>query len=195
MFRLPSIARPAVCAVLGLALFGSASALTVVTGSFSQSGLGAEFATPYDSFTIDGMTQTLALPATPVDVVIGDYSFEVGPNCSACTLTPSFDALLDVSVDGQTLQLDLPFAWSSNGPLDLLTFASATPLQFDLGPAGSLLFALDDVGVMSSGGGIVRGQLSANVALTPVPEPSSAALLFAGLAAVLFVVRRKRLGR
>ncbi|MDQ2927610.1 MAG: PEP-CTERM sorting domain-containing protein [Caldimonas sp.] len=177
--------------MLGLALCGSASALAVVTGSFSRSGLGAEFVTPYDSFAIDGTTQTLATPWTPVDVAIGDYSFEVGPNCSACTQTPSFDALLDVSVDGQTLQLDVPFAWSSNGPTDSLSFSSAAPLLFDLGAAGSLRFALDDIGVLSSDVGVVRGQLYANLAVTPVPEPSSAALLFAGLGAVVFVVRRK----
>ena len=38
-----------------------------------------------------------------------------GPNCYSCTLTPSFDAILDVKVRGETQQLHIPYAWYSVG--------------------------------------------------------------------------------
>src|SRR3954447_14985664 len=95
---------------------GSAHAVTIETGSYFQSGIGAEFATPYDSFIVTGGTTTIAAPLVPVVVSLGTFSFEVGWNCNTCSLTPTYDALIDVTVDGIAHQLDLPYAWHSNGP-------------------------------------------------------------------------------
>jgi hypothetical protein len=70
---------------------------------------------------IDGGSLEVALPPAPATVSLGSYSFEVGPNCYGCSLTPSLHALIDISVDGLTRQLDLPYSWSSSGPNDMLS--------------------------------------------------------------------------
>src|SRR5205085_7750632 len=109
---------------------------------------------------------------------------------NACNLTPSFDALIDVKVGGSTQQLDLHYSWSSDGRSDFLTFATPAPLMFDFGNARMLVIAFESLGVLSSSGPMLRGNLDAMVSTapvsttSPVPEPGTYVLLLAGFGAI-----------
>ena len=116
---------------------------------------GAEFATPYDTFTFVGSSLTVAASTAPVAVSLGSYSFEVGPNCYSCTLTPSLDALVDITVDGVTQQFDLPYAWYSSGPSDFLTFSQPAPVVFDFDNLGLVTILIDKPPLLSSSGATV----------------------------------------
>jgi hypothetical protein len=107
-------------------------------------------------------------------------------------LTPSFDALVDVTVDGLTQQLDLPYSWSSSGPNDTLTFAAPAPVLFDFGNL-TVLLALDTINTLSSPVGTVTGNVTGVATITAVPEPGTYPLLLAGLAAMTMVARRRRI--
>jgi hypothetical protein len=193
MFTLTSLLRQSAAALaLVAASAAPAGAITIVTGSYAASGLGAEFATPYDNFNVDGTTLSLATPVAPVEVTLGDLSFEVGPNCWSCTLTPSFDAFIDVTIDGLTQQLDLLYSWSSSGPNDILSFATPAPLMFDFGSSGLVTVAFEDLTNLTSPGGIVHGNFNAIVTVSPVPEPTNVAMMFAGFGVMAFVARRRR---
>jgi PEP-CTERM motif len=191
MFRLPSLLRQTSAALL-IAAAAPAGAITIFTGSYAMSGLGAEFATPYDNFLIDGAWLDVALAQAPVTVSLGTYSFEVGPNCYSCSLTPSFDALIDITVDGLTRQLDLPYSWSSSGPNDTLSFATPAPVLFDFGAIGMVTVAVENLGPLVSSGGTLHGNVNAAVSVSAVPEPGSYALLLAGLGVIGFLARRRR---
>jgi len=184
----------AALAALFAALFGAAlpaHAIPVTVGSYSVSGMGADFPSVYDTFAVDGVSFDVAASSVPQAVVLGTYRFEVGPNCWACTLTPSFDALFDLTVGGTTQQVDMPFAWSSSGPNDTLTFADAAPLLFDLGGEGTLQVVVDRIPTLTASSGTVAGNVTATIALTPVAEPGIAALLLGGLGLVAFQARRR----
>ena len=199
MSSIRSILRHAASAALlaAIAVAGPAHAVSIDVGSYSNTGLGAEFATPYDTFSITGDKFSIAMPQAPIAISLGTFWFEVGPNCYSCTLTPSFDAVLDVKVQGETQQLHIPYAWHSAGPNDFLTFSQAAPLMFDFGNQGMLVIALDTIATLTSSGGKVYGDMYATAALAPasvtaVPEPASVALLLAGFGAIGFVARRRR---
>jgi hypothetical protein len=190
--------RAASGAVLAAAaVAGPAQAVSIDVGSYTKSGLGAEFATSYDTFTITGAKVSMAMPQAPLAISLGTFWFEVGPNCYSCTLTPSFDAILDVKVHGDTQQLHIPYAWHSAGPNDFLTFSQPAPLMFDFGNQGMLVIALDAIATLVSPWGKVYGDLYATASLapasiTPVPEPASYALMLAGFGVVAFIARRRR---
>jgi len=199
MSSIRSILRHAASAALlaAIAVAGPAHAVSIDVGSYSKSGLGAEFATSFDTFAITGEKVSIAMPQTPVQILLGTFWFEVGPNCYSCSLTPSFDAILDVKVQGETQQLHIPYAWHSAGPDDFLAFSQAAPLMFDFGNKGMLVIALDAIATLSSSGGKVYGDLHATASLaptmaTPVPEPASYALMLAGFGVVAFVARRRQ---
>jgi PEP-CTERM motif len=192
MFSLPSLRRQTTAAVFAtVAAVAPAGAVTIDTGSYANSGIGAEFASPYDNFLIDGASLELTLTDAPIAISLGQYSFEVGPNCYSCTLTPTFDASIDITIDGLTRQLDLPYSWSSSGPYDILTFATPAPVLFDFGAMGIVTVAVENFGVLTSPGGTVYGNVNAVVSVTPVPEPASYALMLAGLGVIGFVAKRR----
>jgi hypothetical protein len=119
MSSIRSIIRHAASAALlaAAAVAGPAQAVSIDVGSYTKSGLGAEFATSYDTFTITGDKVSFAMPQTrAVAISLGTFWFEVGPNCYSCTLTPSFDAILDVKVHGETQQLHIPVRLALLGP-------------------------------------------------------------------------------
>ena len=168
-----------------------AQAVPITTGSYANTAMGAEFDSPYDNLYINGLALDVALTSAPTQVSLADYSFEVGPNCYACSLKPSFDAMLDVTIAGVTRQIDLPYAWSSTGPFDSLTFATAAPVRFDLGNGSSILLAVADLGTITSAGGALSGHLDATLSVSAIPEPSAWALTLAGLGVVAWVRRRR----
>jgi hypothetical protein len=185
------VQRAAAALACAAAAAGSAHAVDIHVGSYTKTGIGAEFATPYDTFSFVGNSLTVAASSTPVAVSLGSYSFEVGPNCYGCTLTPSLDALIDITVDGVTQQFDLPYAWYSSGPSDFLTFSKPAPVVFDFDNLGLVTIAIDKPPLLSSSGAIVYGGLSATVTTTPVPEPGTFVLLLSGIGAIGFVARRR----
>ena len=187
-----SILRCAAAALAGAAIAGSANAVDIQVGSYEQTGIGAEFATPYDTFRFIGSPVTVAASPVPAVVTLGSYSFEVGPNCYSCTLTPSYDAMVDLTIDGVTQQFDLPYAWYSSGPSDFLTFATPKPVTFDFDSLGLVTIAVDAPPTLSSAGATIYGTMTATVTMTPVPEPATFALLISGLGAIGFVARRRR---
>ena len=193
MVSIRSFMRPAAAAlVTAAAAAGPVHAITIQTGSYSNSGIGAEFATPYDSFVVTGDTITIAPPSAPVVVTLGTFSFEVGWNCNSCSLTPSFDAMIGLTVDGITNQLDLPYFWYSSGPSDFLTFATPAPVMFDFGSQGIETISVDSLGTLTNSGGTVQGNVYATVSMTPVPEPANYALMLAGIGAIGFIARRRQ---
>ncbi len=189
---LRSILRCAAVALVGAAAVGSAHAIDIQVGSYAKTGLGAEFATPYDTFTFVGDAVTVAASPAPAVITLGSYAFEVGPNCYGCTLTPSFDAMIDLTIDGVTQPFDLPYAWYSSGPSDFLTFGKPDPVTFDFDSLGLVTIAVDAPPTLSSAGGAIYGAITATVTTTPVPEPTTLALLVSGLGAIGFVARRRR---
>jgi hypothetical protein len=192
MFSIRSLIRQTAAAALVAAAVVPAHAIVIETGSYTNTGIGAEFASPYDNFTLTGQTVTIATPAAPVVVTLGQFSFDVGWNCNSCTLTPSFDALIDLTVDGMTRQLDLPYSWYSSGPSDFLSFATPAPVMFDFGSLGLVTIAVDSIGTLTSTIGTVYGNVNATVTVTPVPEPASYALMLAGFGVIAFVARRRQ---
>ncbi len=188
---LPRVRSAATAAIVALCA-GAAAAVPVTAGSYANTGIGAEFASPYDNLYITGKSLDVAMTAdVPVQLTLADYSFEVGPNCYGCTLRPSFDALIDVTIGGITRQLDLAYTWSSTGPIDSLTFASAAPIRFDLADSRSITLAVADLGVLSSSGDTLRGQLGATLTVIAVAEPSPWMLTVAGLGVVAWFRRRR----
>ncbi|GEM_PF-6565205 len=171
-------------------LASQAQAVPIVTGNHSQVGIGAEFVTDFDRFSVTGLNLDLNLGA-PTSAAIASYEFVVGGNCYSCTLTPSFEALIPFSVAGVTQQIHLPYAWRSSGPVDTLSFGTVAPLVFQLNPSTLLKVAFDALPELSSGGGSVGGQLVANFSPSAVPEPSTASALMAGLLLLGFVGRRR----
>ena len=185
------LVRSAAMALVVAFCAGSAEAVTITTGSYANTGIGAEFASPFDNLYITGRSLDVAMTSgAPIQLTLADYAFEVGPNCYSCSLTPSFDALIDVTIDGVTRQLDLSYVWSSTGPNDLLTFATAAPIRFDFAD-GSITLAVADLGVLSSSGDTVPGHLDATLTVTAIPEPSPWMLTLAGLGVVAWVRRRR----
>lgn len=188
---LPRVRSAATAAIVALCA-GAAQAVPVAVGSYANTGIGSEFASPYDNLYITGKSLDVAMTVgVPVQLALADYSFEVGPNCYGCTLRPSFDALIDVTIAGIARQLDLVYTWSSTGPTDSLTFASAAPIRFDFADSSSVTLALADLGTLSASGGALRGQLGATLTVTAVPEPSAWMLTVAGLGVVGWVRRRR----
>lgn len=181
-------------AMLALASGGaSAQSITYSGADFASSGLGADFPTIYDQFNYSSLPGGPLDVSSPVSAAIGLLTFVVGVNCTSCALTPSFDTPIDFTVNGITHQIDLLYQWSSTGPVDTLTFSTPSALSYDLGSNGLLNVSFGDLGAMSSSGATMTENLTATFSITPVPEPSTYALMLAGLGAIGFIARRRKI--
>ena len=190
-----------------LIFIGSANAgpIDFSTTGYSISGIGAEFQTDFDAFTVTGLSghvNTSVSASTPIE--IATYSFTVGPNCYSCNLTPSgFTTGFSATVDNQTQSILLPWSWSSTGPVDSLAVGNSTPVTFDIGTEALTLTGLS-LGDLSSAGGTLSGAVYADFDFHPVisslaspaandvPEPYSLALFGFGLFGFGYLMVRRR---
>ena len=108
MFTTSPLVRSAALALIAACAAGAAHAVPIVVGSYANTGIGAEFASPYDNFYVNGKSLDVALTSGSSTVLaLADYAFEVGPNCYSCNCAAVVPALISVSVGGVTRQLDL----------------------------------------------------------------------------------------
>jgi hypothetical protein len=182
----------AVALPLGLVCGWAAAQSVSYTGSdYSSSGLGADFPSTFDIFAYTTLPGSFADVSTPKTADVGMLSFVVGYNCTTCSKTPSFDTPIDFTVNGVTNQIDLQYQWSSIGSEDTLSFATPAPLTYDLGSDGILTVSFDALGKLSGPDGTYSEDLRATFAVTPVPEPSTYALMLVGLAGLAVAARRR----
>lgn len=185
----------ALVASTALALLSGAAQAQSITYSganYSSSSLGADFPSPYDIFVYTSLPGGPLDVSAPVSADVALLSFVVGVNCTTCALTPTYNTPIDFTVNGITKQIDLQYQWTSTGPVDTLSFSIPNALTFDLGGGSVLNIGFDSLASLSGGVGVFNEKLAANFAVTPVPEPSTCAMLFAGLGAVGLFVRWRR---
>ena len=187
--KISSFAILAMLAVLP----GVSLAETVVfsTSSYTQNKIGDEIGSDLDQFSIDGASDQSLTFSGSTTATIATYAFLVGGNCTACVLTPSYDAVFQMTLGGQTQTISIPYSWSSIGSADQLAFGQATtPVSFNLGHDMLTVTALIPPKSLVSSGGTESGNLQATFSITSaVPEPETYAMLLAGLG--LLGVRRK----
>lgn len=178
-----------------------AETITFSTTDYSQSSIGQDpgVGGAYDQFSIAGVTnQSVTFSGSSI-VTIGQYSFVVGVNCTTCQLTPSYDAVFNMTIGAQTKTFDIPYSWSSTGPTDTLTFGAPAPITFNV---GSELITVTGInpGALSSGGETLTGNVQATLtgdmqttssSVSAVPEPETYAMLLAGLGLIGFMTHRK----
>jgi hypothetical protein len=192
MFSLTARALIASSAFALLSSGAQAQSLTYSGENFSSSSLGADFPSPYDIFVYTSLPGTVVDASVPTSADIALLTFVVGVNCTTCAQTPTYNTPLDFTVNGITQQIDLQYQWTSTGPVDTLSFLTPSALSFDLGGGSILNVGFNTLSALSGGVGIFSEKLTANFTVTPVPEPSTYALMFAGLGAIGFFVRRQR---
>lgn len=196
-----SAALSGVAAWLLVTGVAQAEVVSFAAGSYRMAGIGAQIDTDFDVLQVSGLSSFIDVSGGARAGIAG-LAFTVGPNCTSCDLTPSFDARFDFSVDGVTQQIDLPYSWWSAGASDNLAFGTPATLQFDLASGNTLQVAFDTPGLLSSAGGTVSTELWASFSMTQgvnatgavsaVPEPQTYALLLAGLGAIGFIRRRRK---
>lgn len=192
MFSLTARALIASSAIALLSSGAQAQSVTYSGANFSSSSLGADFPSPYDIFVYTSLPGAIADASTTTSADVGLLSFVVGVNCITCAQTPTYTTPIDFTVNGITKQIDLTYSWSSTGPVDTLSFLTPSALSFDLGGGSMLNVAFDKLASLSGGVGIFSEKLTASFTVTPVPEPSTYAMMFAGLGAIGLFVRRQR---
>jgi len=163
------------------------STSTAPGGTLTLSAIGDEIGSPYDQVILSDFSSTLT---TTGDYKINTLQFVVGGNCYSCNLTPSGTISEQLTIDGVTQTLLVPWSWASTGPTDTLYIGAGPSLTF----AGWTVSLLGNF-ALPSGGGPVTVDLMAQFVDPPQATPLPAALpLFASCLGALgvFGLRRKR---
>jgi hypothetical protein len=154
------------------------------------SAIGDEIGSPYDQVILSDFSSTLT---TTGDYKINTLQFVVGGNCYSCNLTPNGTISEQLTIDGVTQTLLVPWSWASTGPTDTLYIGAGPSLTF----AGWTVSLLGNF-ALSSGGGPVTVDLMAQFVDPPTratPLPAALPLFASGLGALgVFSWRRKRKG-
>lgn len=181
--------------------FGAQAAQTIdfSSGHYDFQSIGADAeGSEFDHLIYDGITKTGFDVSVPTEYVVAGLSMIAGPNCYAgdtCVSGQQFDRSVDFTVNGVTKALHLAFQWDISDTADSITFSKPAGLSFNL--AGGAKLAVDfftpGALVVPSGSDLpAQSSLKAKFTVTPaVPEPATYAMLFAGLAVVGAVARRK----
>lgn len=152
----------------------------------------------HDILYYDGVMETGFDVSVPVEFEVAKLAMEVGPTCYVDTcITPlNYDKLIDFTVNGVTKAFHLTFTWEISDADDRMTFSQPTSLSFDLigGDKLSIDFLTPDALIFPADSLDQRvfSSVKAKFSVTPaVPEPTTYAMLLAGLAVVGAVARRK----
>jgi PEP-CTERM motif len=172
--------------VLAVATSAVSAKTVTVTGGPELLSLGDTIGSQYDEFKFDDGSFVAQLGA----MNITGYDFIAGVNATIPG-TATGSASFDVSFAGLHDTIVLPFTLDVN-TLDTISFASTTHDYF----FGGHEFAFTTDAFSVTTGGSVHGELTGSIsAVAAVPEPSTYALMLAGVAAIGFVTRRKAKGQ
>jgi hypothetical protein len=169
-------------AMLGAFVPMSANAEWVARANFSMGsatvmGIGDELGSGFDVLTITGGSGQTGVDFQSISLL----NFDIGGNCTVCSMTPSGTLSSPFTIGGLTQFFNLAYSWSSSGPNDTLVLTAPDPITFVSLPetGGENIEAFFSPLVSLSGSlGTQSETLSARF---EVPEPFSIALLGCGL--------------
>lgn len=177
----------------------AAQTIDFSSGFHEFTGIGGEVEnSEFDKLYYDGVAETGFDVSVPVEFTVAGLAMAVGDTCyvDTCVTPLSYNKSIDFTVNGQTKAFNLGFKWEISEADDRITFSQPSSLSFDL--AGGAKLSID---FLTPGALIVAADsadhqafssVKAKFSVTPaVPEPSTYAMLFAGLAVVGAVARRK----
>jgi len=185
-------------AALGL-VFGSLGATDaapiIVTGgtaNLSQLGLETNYNSVFDKIDVFAFgPTTFDIPhGTPTTVTLSDFDFTVGINATVPQAGYNYTLTVPFTVNGVSGTLSQPFTLDISYS-DTLTLKTGGPTTFHLPGGSTAAFTLLGQGSVTVGpqSGVYRGQLTAQVVVTP--EPATLAV-FGGIAMVGAVGYRRR---
>lgn len=192
--------KAVLAAAMGVTLAASAQAQTIDFSSpfydFASIGADAE-GSEFDHLYYDGVSEVGFDVSAPVSFTVAGLAMTAGPNCypDTCVSGLQFDKSIDFTVNGVTKAFHLYFQWDISDTADTISFTKPSGLTFDLAGGSKLSIDFAVPGTLSVPAGSdepVFSSLNAKFSVTPaVPEPATYAMLFAGLAVVGAVARRK----
>jgi hypothetical protein len=156
------------------------------SGTFQQTGIGAQFPTAFDTVTLSGQTGTATLTnGIPVVLPVNDLAFLVGFNSNGpfpYTVGP-FSSARALTINGVAETIDQPFTDTIDLSQDTLALLGGAPTIFTLPGEGTVEVTLLGLPPITTIPGTATGTVSAQFLFTPaapVPGPSSFALLSLG---------------